>query len=59
MTVALSTMAMPGVLVSYKNFWIKYTKQKGTVNMLTSQRLTDMGRNSTFHTNLVQVRKVA
>ncbi len=44
-----------GVAWSPSLWWHTDSPEGGNVNALTSDRLTDMGGGSTFHTNLVQV----
>lgn len=50
----VSTNVKPGVAWSPSLWWNRDSPEGGNVNMLTSDRLTDMGGGSTFHTNLVQ-----
>lgn len=47
----------PGVAWSPSLWWHRDSPGESNVNVLTSDRLTDMGEGSTFHTNLVQVSK--
>jgi len=54
----VSENVKPGVAWSPSLWWHR-DSPGGNVNMLTSDRLTDMGGGSTFHTNLVQVQKVS
>lgn len=54
---SISTETRPGVLVSWKNQWIKLNEHASTINMLTPDYLSDMGLNSTFHSNLVTISK--
>jgi anaerobic selenocysteine-containing dehydrogenase len=49
----VSENVKPGVAWSPSLWWHRDSPD-GNVNMLTSDRLTDMGGGSTFHTNLVQ-----
>ena len=49
----VSDNVKPGVAWSPSLWWHR-DSSGGNVNMLTSDRLTDMGGGSTFHTNLVQ-----
>jgi anaerobic selenocysteine-containing dehydrogenase len=44
----------PGV-VSARLFWAKLNLQKRNVNVLTSEKLTDMGNSATFYSVLVEV----
>jgi anaerobic selenocysteine-containing dehydrogenase len=46
----------PGVAVAEGVFWLAHTPGARNVNALTSQRLTDEARGSTFHDNRVEVR---
>lgn len=48
----------PGVACTLTLWWARDMPDKRGINVLTSQRLTDMGGGATFHTNLVQVEKV-
>jgi anaerobic selenocysteine-containing dehydrogenase len=48
----------PGVAWS-PSLWWQRDSPGGNVNMLTSDRVSDMGGGSTFHTNLVQFEKCA
>ncbi|HZO88430.1 MAG TPA: molybdopterin oxidoreductase family protein [Chthonomonadaceae bacterium] len=50
----LSDKVKPGVAWSPSLWWHRDSPEGGNVNALTSDRLTDMGGGSTFHTNLVQ-----
>ncbi|MCW3051770.1 MAG: putative molybdopterin oxidoreductase, partial [Chthonomonadales bacterium] len=43
-----------GVAWSPSLWWNRDSPDGANVNMLTSDRLTDMGGGSTFHTNLIQ-----
>ena len=45
-----------GVVVAEGVFWASQSSGRGTVNALTSQRLTDEGGGSTFYDNRVDVR---
>ena len=47
----------PGVAVAEGVWWLEHCPGRGSVNALTSQRLTDRGRGSTFYDNTVDVRK--
>lgn len=48
----------PGVAWSPSLWWHRDSPEGGNVNALTSDRLTDMGEGSTFHTNLIQFARV-
>lgn len=50
----VSENVKPGVAWSPSLWWHRDSPEGGNVNALTSDRLTDMGGGSTFHTNLVQ-----
>ena len=52
----VSENVKPGVAWSPSLWWHR-DSPGGNVNLLTSDRLTDMGGGSTFHTNLVQFAK--
>jgi hypothetical protein len=43
-----------GVAWSPSIWWHRDSPQEKSINVLTPDRLTDMGGGSTFHTNLVQ-----
>ncbi|GAM09009.1 putative oxidoreductase YoaE [Geobacter sp. OR-1] len=45
-----------GIAVTEGAWWIEHAPGNRTVNALTSQRLTDMGRGSTFYDNKVNIR---
>ncbi|HYU18645.1 MAG TPA: molybdopterin oxidoreductase family protein [Chloroflexota bacterium] len=47
----------PGVAVSEVVHWQKHSPNGRNVNWTTPDYLTDLGDNSTYHTNLVQVRR--
>jgi anaerobic selenocysteine-containing dehydrogenase len=47
----------PGVVVAEGVWWLEHCPGRRAVNALTSQRLTDMGRGSTFYDNTVDVRR--
>jgi len=49
----------PGVVVSEVVHWQKRSRGACNVNWTTPDYLTDLGGNSTYHTNLVQVRRAA
>jgi anaerobic selenocysteine-containing dehydrogenase len=46
-----------GVVVAAGVWWLEHCPGRRSVNALTSQRLTDMGRGSTLYDNTVDVRK--
>ncbi len=48
-----------GVAWSPSLWWHRDSPDERNVNALTSDRLTDMGGGSTFHTNLVQIEKTS
>ncbi len=47
----------PGVVVAAGIWWLEHCPGRRSVNALTSQRLTDMGRGSTLYDNTVDVRR--
>ncbi|MEA5019266.1 MAG: molybdopterin-dependent oxidoreductase [Gordonibacter sp.] len=47
----------PGVVKAIKSPWPKKEADGKNINALTSDVLTDIGKNSTYHTNLVEVTK--
>lgn len=47
----------PGVIKAIKSPWPKKEADRKNINALTSDVLTDIGKNSTYHTNLVEVTK--
>ena len=53
----VSNNVKPGVAWSPSLWWHRDSPDGRNVNVLTSDRLTDMGGGSTFHTNLVQCAK--
>ena len=53
----VSENVKPGVAWSPSLWWHRDSPDNRNVNALTSDRLTDMGGGSTFHTNLVQIAK--
>jgi anaerobic selenocysteine-containing dehydrogenase len=55
---SISTRIRPGV-VAGRLGWNKNSADGGNVNMLTSERLTDIGRGATFYSTLVEVRRAA
>ena len=56
-TVEISDRAMPGCVVSEGVWWRERIKGRHSVNVLTSQRLTDEGSGSTFYDVRVDIRK--
>ena len=48
-----------GVVVAEGVWWLEFAPGKRSVNALTSQRLTDRGKGSTFYDNRVDVRAAA
>ncbi|MCX5911577.1 MAG: molybdopterin oxidoreductase family protein [Deltaproteobacteria bacterium] len=46
-----------GVVVAEGVWWLEHCPGRGSVNALTSQRLTDRGNGSTFYDNTVDVRQ--
>jgi anaerobic selenocysteine-containing dehydrogenase len=46
-----------GVVVAAGVWWLEHCPGRRSVNALTSQRLTDMGRGSTLYDNTVEVRR--
>ena len=55
----VSEKVKPGVAWSPSLWWNSDSPSGSNVNALTSDRLSDMGGGSTFHTNLVQFAKDA
>ncbi len=53
----LTDTVRPGVAFSEKCWWPKLCPDGKNINFLTSDRLSDMGHNSTYHTNLVEIKK--
>src|SRR5579884_773220 len=51
----VSENVKPGVAWSPSLWWRRDSPDHANVNALTSDRLTDMGAGSTFHTNLIQI----
>ncbi|MED4909258.1 molybdopterin-containing oxidoreductase family protein [Brevibacillus centrosporus] len=49
----------PGTAVAEGVWWTKHTPDGNPINLLTSDRLTDMGWGSTLHDNRVSLRKMA
>jgi anaerobic selenocysteine-containing dehydrogenase len=56
MTVHVNGSVHPGVVAGQLN-WNKLSPGGNNVNLLTSQRLTDIGGGATFYSTLVEVRK--
>ena len=54
-----STPAVPAGVVASRLNWNKLSPGGNNVNVLTSQRLTDIGRGPTFYSTLVEVARVA
>jgi anaerobic selenocysteine-containing dehydrogenase len=54
----VTTKARPGVVVALSIWWRKLSPDGTNANMVTGQRLTDMGRAATFYDTLVQVQKI-
>jgi anaerobic selenocysteine-containing dehydrogenase len=46
-----------GVVVAAGVWWLEHCPGRRSVNALTSQRLTDLGRGSTFYDNTVEVKR--
>ena len=59
LSAVVSDHVKPGVAWSPSLWWNRDSPEGRNVNVLTSDRLTDMGGGSTFHTNLVQIEKLA
>ena len=53
----ITEKAPPGVVVAEGVWWLEFAPGDRSVNVLTSQRLTDQGGGSTFYDNRVDVRK--
>lgn len=51
--------SVPAGVVAGRLHWNKLSEGGHNVNLLTSQRLTDIGRGATFYSTLVEVRKIA
>jgi anaerobic selenocysteine-containing dehydrogenase len=56
--VSVSTDACPGTLIALGQWWPKLTRDKKSLNDLTSQRLTDLGGGSTFGNPVVRIEAV-
>jgi len=54
----LTDRVKPGVVFSEKAWWPKLCPDGKNINFLTPDRIADMGNNSTYHTNLVEVQKL-
>jgi len=54
LTAKVDGTVQPGV-VSARLFWPKLAADKRNVNVLTSEKLTDMGNSATFYSVLVEV----
>ncbi|ONI47133.1 hypothetical protein AN644_01480 [Candidatus Epulonipiscium fishelsonii] len=52
-----STITKKGTLLTFNAPWPKFVEGRKSINELTSDRLSDMGGGSTFHTNLVEITK--
>ena len=50
---------VPAGVVASRLSWNKLSPGGHNVNLLTSQRLTDLGEGATFYSTLVEVRRVA
>lgn len=48
----------PGTAVAPKGQWAKFSTDGRNINVLTSDKLADLGGQSTFHSNLVEIRPV-
>jgi anaerobic selenocysteine-containing dehydrogenase len=57
LTARITRGVPPGVVASRLS-WNKLTPGGHNVNMLTSQKLTDLGRGATFYSTMVEVRKL-
>jgi anaerobic selenocysteine-containing dehydrogenase len=55
--VVISKRTRPGVAVAFAIFWHKHAPGGNSVNVLTSQALTDHGAGATFYDCLVEVRR--
>jgi len=54
----VSDLSLPGVVVSFRGWWSRFTDAGGNANMTTSQGLTDAGGGPVFYTNFVQVERI-
>jgi anaerobic selenocysteine-containing dehydrogenase len=57
-TARLTERVPAGVVVAEGVWWMAHVGGRRTVNALTSQRLTDQGKGSTFYDNGVEVRRL-
>jgi anaerobic selenocysteine-containing dehydrogenase len=57
LTASVNGATKPGVVASQLN-WAKLSRNKKNVNVLTSERLTDLGGGATFYNVLVEVEKM-
>jgi len=57
-TARVTDATRPGVAVIEGIWWHRFHPGGRGVNVLTSDRLTDMGRGPAFHSNLVQIERV-
>ncbi len=51
--------AIPGCVISTKGYWSQNNLAGRNVNWLTTDVLSDLGNQASFHSNLVRVRKLA
>jgi molybdopterin guanine dinucleotide-containing S/N-oxide reductase-like protein len=58
LTAAVDGAVQPGVVAARLN-WAKLAADGNSINVLTSERLTDIGRGATFYSTLVQVEALA
>jgi hypothetical protein len=49
--------SLPGVVYAKLN-WAKFTPGGRNINVLTSEKLTDMGNSATFYSVLVEVERI-
>ena len=54
----VTTDTRPGTVVAEGTWWPMYGRDGKGINVLTSNRLTDLGGGSTFHDNRVGIRKL-
>lgn len=59
LTARLTSDVAPGVVVSPKGQWGSFMPGKRGLNWLTSDRLADLGNQSTFHSTMVSVRPIS
>ncbi len=57
LTARVDGAVRPGT-VAARLFWAKLSGQERNINVLTSDRLTDMGESATFYSTLVDVAKL-